>query len=203
LSRITISRFYRDRAVFDHLGAAVLPALAASAVARKEPALHGWSAGVRLGRRALQPGAALEIPARRLVPSLAFAVVATDADERLLERAGRGCYPRAALRELPQQWIDEAFARDDGLYRLRQDIRAAQPEGPFDLVLCRNLVFTYFDAGLQRRALMDIAPRLRPGGALVVGKNEVVPDAASFEASPAGLGVYRKARSDSRGNLMT
>ena len=35
LCRITISRFYRDRAVFDHLGDAVLPALAAAAGQRR------------------------------------------------------------------------------------------------------------------------------------------------------------------------
>jgi chemotaxis protein methyltransferase CheR len=204
LCRVTISRFYRDRDVFDHLGAAVLPALAAAAVARKQPILRCWSAGCGSGE---EPYSLALLWAFRLAasfPSLSLAVVATDADEHLLGLAARGCYPRASLRELPLAWIDAAFARDDGLHRLRrgfrepvlflrQDIRATQPEGLFDLVLCRNLVFTYFDASLQRRALIDIAARLRPGGALVVGRKEVVPDTTFFEASPAGHGVYLKA----------
>jgi chemotaxis protein methyltransferase CheR len=75
---------------------------------------------------------------------------------------------------------------------LHQDIRSAQPDGPFDLVLCGNLVFTYFETGLQRRALVDIAARMRPGAALVIGKGETLPDAAALEASPAGFGVYWK-----------
>jgi len=206
MCRITISRFYRDRAVFDHLGAAVLPALAAAAIARGESVLRCWSAGCGSGE---EPYSLALLWAFRLAasfPGLSLAVVATDADEHLLARAARGCYPRATLRELPPPWIDEAFVREDALYCLgpafrepvvflRQDIRATQPEGPFDLALCRNLAFTYFDAGLQRRALTDIAARLRPGGALLVGRNEVVPDTGA--ASPAGFGVYWKAEASS------
>jgi chemotaxis protein methyltransferase CheR len=165
--------------------------------------LRCWSAGCGSGE---EPYSLALLWAFRLAasfPGLSLAVVATDAEEHLLGRAARGCYPRATLRELPQAWIDAAFARVDGLHCLRrefrepvlflrQDIRAMQPEGLFDLVLCRNLVFTYFDASLQRRALMDIAAQLRPGGALVVGRKEVIPDATFVEASPAGCGVYRR-----------
>jgi chemotaxis protein methyltransferase CheR len=204
LCRITISRFYRDRAVFDHLGAAVLPALAASAVARKEPALRCWSAGCGSGE---EPYSLALLWAFRLAhsfPGLSLAMVATEADEQLLERAARACYPRGTLRELPSEWICRAFIRDGGNYCLRpafresvlflhQDIRSAQPEGPFDLVLCRNLVFIYFETGLQHRALAAIAARMRPGAALVVGKGEALPDAEALVASPAGFGVYWKA----------
>ena len=38
------------------------------------------------------------------------------------------------------------------------------PDGPFDLILCRNLVFTYFDEALQRRISKQLRERLRPGG---------------------------------------
>ena len=31
------------------------------------------------------------------------------------------------------------------------DIRRSMHDGPFDLILCRNLVFTYFDEAMQRR----------------------------------------------------
>lgn len=203
LCRITISRFYRDRAVFDHLGAAVLPTLAAAAVARSEPTLRCWSAGCGSGE---EPYSLVLLWAFRLAdsfPGLSLAVVATDAEEQLLERAVRGCYPRGTLRELPSEWICRAFARDSGSYCLlatfrqgvvflRQDIRSAQPEGPFDLVFCRNLVFTYFDRRLQQRTLLDIAAQMRTGAALVVGKDEVLPDSETLDASRAGFGVFWK-----------
>jgi chemotaxis protein methyltransferase CheR len=50
------------------------------------------------------------------------------------------------------------------------------PDGPFDLLLCRNLVFTYFDAARQRALLRRLFDRLRPGGVLVLGQGETLPD---------------------------
>jgi chemotaxis protein methyltransferase CheR len=203
LCRITISRFYRDRAVFDHLGEVVLPALAASAVARKEPALRCWSAGCGSGEEPYSLALLWAFRVAHSFPAVSLSVVATDADEQLLERATRACYPQGTLRELPPEWICRAFVCENHIYCLgpafrenvlflRQDIRSAWPQGPFDLVLCRNLAFTYFKTGLQRRVLAAIAARLRLGAALVVGKNEGLPDTERFEPSPAGFGVYWK-----------
>ena len=79
-----------------------------------------------------------------------------------------------------------------GVLFLCQDIRSVQPEGPFDLVLCRNLVFTYFETGLQRQVLAAIVTRMQRRAALVLGRGEALPDAEALEASPAGFGVYWK-----------
>jgi chemotaxis protein methyltransferase CheR len=203
LCRITISRFYRDRAVFDHLGAAVLPGLAGAAVARQERTLRCWSAGCASGEEPYSLALLWTFRLSPAFPALALAMVATDADAHLLARAARACYPRAALRELPPEWVERAFVREHGNECLRpafrqavrfhcQDIRSVQPEGPFDLVLCRNLTFTYFGAHLQRRTLIDIAARMRPGAALVLGKGEKLPATDLLEPSPAGFGVYWK-----------
>jgi chemotaxis protein methyltransferase CheR len=61
----------------------------------------------------------------------------------------------------------------------------------FDLVLCRNLAFTYFDLELQQELAGRIAGALRPGGALVVGAHEAPPETARLTPWSAGLGVYR------------
>ena len=59
-------------------------------------------------------------------------------------------------------------------------------EGPFDLVLCRNLVLTYFEPSLQIQVMRDLAPRLRCGGYLVIGAHEALPAgmAADFQPLP-------------------
>ena len=62
---------------------------------------------------------------------------------------------------------------------LEQDIREAAPEGTFDLILCRYLVFTYFDAPLQGKTLQHVVERLRVGGALVIGRDERLPGGES------------------------
>ena len=64
---------------------------------------------------------------------------------------------------------------------LQQDIRNAQPDSTFDLILCRNLVFTYFTIELQQDIVQLILLRLKPGGGLVIGCHEELP------GSPPGL----------------
>jgi chemotaxis protein methyltransferase CheR len=49
------------------------------------------------------------------------------------------------------------------------------PAGSFDLVLCRNLAFTYFDEEGQREVLRGIDERLVAGGYLVLGAHESLP----------------------------
>ena len=208
LCRITISRFYRDRGVFDRLGDAVLPALARHAAERGETLLRAWSAGCAsgeeaytlalLGRQVLQPA----FPHHRLQ------ITATDAGAHMLDRARRGCYPNASLKELPPAWIDDAFARSDDAFCIRpayrdgidwreQDLRQTMPDGPFDLILCRYLVFTYFDEPLQRACLARIADRLRPRGFLVLGKHETLPDgSAGFNAFDVHNRIYQRVDAD-------
>ena len=77
---------------------------------------------------------------------------------------------------------------------MQQDIRTALPEGRFNLTLCRNLVFTYFDEGTQQEILQRLLARLLPGGALVIGRREVLPRGTAGLAPWPGaerLGIFR------------
>lgn len=74
----------------------------------------------------------------------------------------------------------------------QQDIREEMPAGPFHLLLCRNLVFTYFAEDVQRQVLELLVERLLPGGFLVVGKKEIMPEVGpQFGLHDAGLGIHR------------
>jgi chemotaxis protein methyltransferase CheR len=75
---------------------------------------------------------------------------------------------------------------------LLQDLRRDMPEGPFDLILCRNLVLTYFDPDVRDRVLPKMLDRLRPGGAFVIGGHEVLPCAGALEDWRPSLGIFRK-----------
>jgi chemotaxis protein methyltransferase CheR len=186
LCRITISRFHRDRGVFDHLRRAVLPELAGRASERGAEAVRCWSAGCASGEEPYTLRILWEwgLPAERArVP---LRLVATDIDERLLKRASEGRYPASSLKELPRELLETAFVRDGEQFRVRdelragvefrrQDIREVMPEGPFDLVLCRNLAFTDFDEDGQLEVLRGIDERLVAGGYLVVGAHESLP----------------------------
>jgi chemotaxis protein methyltransferase CheR len=204
MCRIPISRFYRDRRVFDAIGREVLPMAADAALSRGDRALRCWSAGCAAGEEpytlALQWR--LTIAADR--PRLGFSVIATDSDAVMLRRAQAACYARSSLKDLPPPWIARAFFPSGSLlcllpefrqevHFMMQDVRSAMPDGPFDLILCRNLVFTYFDDTLQRRLARQLVERLVPQGFLVIGTHEVLPEEElGLSAIGAGLPIYRR-----------
>lgn len=203
LCTISISRFYRDHRVFDALGDTVLPALAAQATTRTDHTVRCWSAGCASGEEPYTLSLIWDQRIRFQFPRAELAVVATDLDLTLLDRARVACYPRSSLRELPLPWIDAAFVRENDEYCLRdpwksrvefhrQDIRADHPSGPFDLVLCRNVAFTYFEESVQRRLVSRLAEQLSPGGFVVVGRHESLPSDAPFASYAPGLGIYRR-----------
>ncbi len=206
LCRVTISRFFRDRGVFDALREPLLPQVLESARARGERALRVWSAGCASGEEPYTVSVLFRLGLRPRFPEFGLELVATDADAALLERARRGCYRPATLRELPAAWRAQAFTpQEDGLclrpeYREGldfrcQDLRREQPEGPFHLLLCRNLAFTYFDAALQREVLERLVERLAPGGLLAVGAHEdSFPGHERLTPAAGALPLFRKFR---------
>lgn len=204
--RISISRCFRDRAVFAALERAVLPALAARARAAGRRTLRAWCAGCASGEEAFSVAALFASALAPLHPGLRLAIVATDADPRLLERARLGRFGASSVREAPRAALAAGFELRDGSWTAReairesielrcQDLREEAPPGIFDLVLCRNLAFTYFEPEVQRAVLARLLARLRPGGALVVGLHESLPEGAEgFAPWPGARAVYRRAR---------
>lgn len=221
LCRVTISRFFRDRGVWWHLRAVALPDLVSGATAgegdaasatRPMPVLRAWSAGCGSGEEPYSLSILWRLGLPTLAGHVSLRVTATDSGADVLERARQACYDPGTLREVPAEWRREAFVpappdgREEGRRVLclrpgfrrdmvlsRQDIRREMPGGPFELVLCRNLVFTYFAADVQRRLLGEILSRLVPSGRLVLGGHERPPSGA-WPLVPDGTAepVWRK-----------
>ena len=116
LCRIPISRFYRDRRVFDLLRQDVLPRLAVAAMERGNDTLRGWSAGCASGEEVYTLNIIWQLAVQPMLPRLSFDLVATDAAEHMIQRARRGGYPPSSLKDFPAEWLVEAFDRagDDG-----------------------------------------------------------------------------------------
>jgi len=171
LCRVSISRFYRDRGVFDSLRRAILPSLAELALTKGDDELQGWSAGCASGEEVYSLNLMWHQELHARFPELNYRLVATDADRQLLQRARTARYPASSLKDLPPDWRGVAFIEVGREYRLRkeftpnvdfrcQDIRTGQPEESFHLIMCRNLVFTYFSEALQQQLLTQILHRL-------------------------------------------
>lgn len=181
LCRVTISRFARDREMWMTLVRDVLPRFGAP--------IRAWSAGCGAG----------EEPFTLAIAWPEVEVLATDIDDVQLARAAAAVFPLPALRELPAAWRaaafeergDEATVRDAVRARVRfahHDLRSPPPAGPFGLVLCRNLAYSYFDEPIQEALTASLRGVMRAGSVLVVGGDERLTDERDF--APSSLGIY-------------
>ncbi|HEY3445463.1 MAG TPA: CheR family methyltransferase [Myxococcales bacterium] len=188
LCRVTISRFFRDRAVFERLREHELPRLRDAARGQGRP-LRCWSAGCASGEEPYTLALILRVGLG--LPPGSHQIVASDADEALLARARHGRYESGSLKEIPADLKERGFRRDGPDFRIREevaegiewrceDLRRSMPEGPFDAILCRNLAFTYFGPELQRSTLARLGERLAVGGVLVLGAHEALPEGAGW-----------------------
>jgi chemotaxis protein methyltransferase CheR len=188
---VTITRFYRDRAVFDALRRTWLPKICEDAAREARP-VRLWSAGACSGEEPFTVAMMFQYEFLPRWPDLRVEIIASEMNDILIERAREGRYPSATLRELPAEWREQAFVEEGDALQLREDVRAmvelrhedirrSHPTAPFDVILCRNVAFTYFDESSQREMLRWMRGSLRDGGILVIGGHEQLPEASGFK----------------------
>lgn len=204
LCRITISRFYRNRKIFALMEQKILPRLARQVLDRGERILQIWSAGCCAGEEPYSIVLSWDFVVSPCFPDLNIHLSATDSDNNMLQRAKDGFYSAGSIKEIPESWRDAAFEKTNGLYRLRpqfktkihfleHDVRKGIPDGPFHLIVCRNLVFTYFDLELQSEIAQRMWENLVTGGVLIIGARENLPsDTRAFKVPYGHLGIYEK-----------
>ena len=104
---------------------------------------------------------------------------------------------------MPQEFIQSAFLKTDIGYEIKnylkpdiefieQDIRSQCPKGVFDLILCRNLAFTYFEQDLQRAIIGEVVEKLAPNGFFIVGSHESIPSGIQQLSPYWKKSIYRK-----------
>jgi chemotaxis protein methyltransferase CheR len=91
------------------------------------------------------------------------------------------------------EWFCVRETLGSGIDFRLEDIRVTQPVGSFHLILCRYLLFTYFEPRLQARLLAAMVDPLVLAGMLVTGKREALPEGAwGLTALSPRLGVYQR-----------
>ena len=191
LCRVTISRFRRDQGVWRALEEEVIPELArlpspSGSSHAAPPALRAWSAGCASGEEPYTLSLLWALRLQHDLPHRTLEILATDVDPTVLERARAGVYDESSLQELSRDWVEAGFTREGERYRIRPpiqepvefgqaDLLEEIPPGPFHLILCRNLLLTYFDEPTAARGLERMLASLAKGGALVVGSHEEPP----------------------------
>lgn len=183
------TRFFREPEQFDALRHRLIPEWVATR--SKERRLDLWCAACSTGEEAYSLAIVVNegLPAgSHLKPHL----MATDLRGSAIIAASQGSYPQSALRLIDADLRHRYFVKGEMHGRERHYVvepslrkmiafRRANIydakfwkhiQHPFDLIVCNNMLL-YFHALAIRQTVERFAEALRPGGRLVVMKNEV------------------------------
>jgi len=215
VSHLTIGEtyFFRERKAFDALAEHVLPELIRRRRGR-EQRLRLWSAACSTGEEAYS----LAILVRQLLPDWQdwkVTILATDINQRFLQRAAAGIYPEWSFRESAADFKERYFTASNGRFAIAPEIRNSvsfahlnlaedgllQTAGAhgMDIIFCRN-VLIYFTASQARKLAENLHHALMEGGWLTVSPSEC--SQALFSSFAAvnfpGAILYRKCKAEER-----
>ncbi len=180
------TRFFRESKQFELLDSDVLPRWAAEAAEGKRPRrLRVWSAGCSTGE---EPYSLAMLLLSHFPKDWDLEILATDLSTRALDRARTAIWPLSKSKEIPPSFLKTFMLRgtgpEDGKMKAGPEVRAFvrferlnlndtryEVRGPFDLILCRN-VLIYFDSEGKRRVIERLLDRLAPTGFFFVGHAE-------------------------------
>ena len=199
---ISVTSFFRDPTVWEHLANDVLPGLVA-----KQPdgaVLRAWVPACATGEEAYTLAMVFREVVERTQPgkNLSLQIFATDLDRGALESGRAGYFPKNIAADVSAERLARFFEEDVGGYRVRKEVRSqvlftvhdVLVEPPFtrlDLVSCRNLMI-YLDPEPQRTLLALFHYCLNPGGVLVLGAAETVSAKDDFAPIVRQARIYRR-----------
>jgi chemotaxis protein methyltransferase CheR len=182
------THFFREPRQFEFLERTVAPAWQADAQAgRRAKRVRVWSAGCSSGEEPYSLAMSL---LSQCPPDAGWDVeiLATDISTKVLERARAATWPIAKAAEVPAGYLKRFMLRGRGEHQgqmkagpeIRSVVKFQQVNlnaervavaGPFDLILCRN-VLIYFDAAGRERIARRLLSLLTPDGLLFLGHAE-------------------------------
>jgi len=184
LMTVSISRFFRDRVLWQGLKENILPEL--MGVGKEKIKL--WSAGCSCGEEVFSVKIVWACLSRRCLHAPNLELVATDINPAYIDRARSGVYPSSSLREVPTE-IQSGYFKQKGnkkRFEVNMSLKKgitwkihhllSDPPGlNFDIIFLRNNVLTYYEEDLKKRAFRKVLDGLAPNGFLVIGCHETIP----------------------------
>lgn len=181
------TEFFRESHHFDFL----TEHLFARAGAERMPRVRLWSAGTSSGEEAYSLAMTVR-EAFSADKTWDIRILASDIDTSVLQNAERGVYNCAQAARIPNELLQKYFYQGRGanagyvkakpalqeLIRFRHLNLLDDPwpvRGPFDAILCRNVVI-YFDRATQLRLIERFTRLLKPQGYLLLGHSESLTD---------------------------
>ncbi len=182
LITVSISRFFRDKRLWDDIKGSILPGLA-----QNKGVVKAWSAGCACGEEAYTLKMTWEAVKVSLRKKAELFLLATDINPEYLRRAREALYPSSSIKEVPPNMV-RAFleAREDKQFALKEyvkqgihwrihDLLEGAPVTELDLIFLRNNLLTYYGKEIKASAFRRILNDLNPGGFLIIGAHERLP----------------------------
>jgi chemotaxis protein methyltransferase CheR len=205
-----VTAFFRENHHFEALAEYMLPqAMRRNAGSRR---IRIWSAGCSTGE---EPYCAA-MTAADVVPPTGWdcKILATDIDSNVIAFGQRGVYPLDRVASLPTERLRSCFQKGTGTqvgnaivkaqlravvtFRVLNLLQAWPMHGPFDVILCRN-VMIYFDQVTRERLVSRFAEILAPGGYLCIGHAESLHN-VDTPLRAVGKTIYRKIGGEAHGS---
>ena len=179
---ISVTNFFRDRAVFEILERRVVPKLFEGK--DEDDQVRLWIAGCATGEEAYSIAMLLAEYAVTVPGGPAIQLFATDIDETAIAIAREGLYSLNDAADVSPERLRRFFVKEGESYRVRKELREMilfahhnlikdPPFSHLDLVSCRNLLI-YLNRGAQKRVMEVIHFALNADGFLFLGSSESV-----------------------------
>ncbi len=163
-----------------------LPEVCKRKTENKERHLNIWSVGCSSGEEPYTLSILLKEQLENH-ESWNIRLIASDIDEKVLEKAKKGIYGKRSVKDVPEDILERYFVRKDTKFEICEEIRksvefyplnlmdrdAMREMGDMDIVFCRN-VLIYFDEKARKQAVNLIYDCLVPGGFIFLGHSESV-----------------------------
>jgi len=204
--------FFRDRAMFNQLSDLVLPQIGKER--RQERTLSILCAGCSTGQEALSLGMVL-LEQKARWAGWKIEITGIDISHGAIATARAGTYSQfeiqrglpvaqmlAHFTDTPIGWEANEELRSLVRFRVHNLLDPMPAIGPFDLILCRN-VLLYFDAATRRRAFSRLMESVTPEGWVMLGAGEtIVGHTDQLALVKGGIGLYRPTGSSLEANFM-
>lgn len=184
---IGVTHFFRDSEAFDILKVEVIPKLCGQK--KKGETIRIWIPGCSSGEEVFSIAMLLDDYITKQKLELDFKIFATDIDQRGVDTAGLGIFPKNVVNEIDSKYVEKYFVSTGERLKITKAIREhivfsrhnLISDPPFinmDLVSCRNLLI-YLDSRVQRRVLQNFQFSLNTLGFLFLGNSESLGSVAS------------------------
>ena len=168
--------------------------------------LKVWSAGCARGEEVYSFMMVWERLKTRFERLPGLELTATDMHPEYIEKAKAGIYAKSSLKEIPEEMRDVYFESKKGGNRYdpkpmlkeniiwqTRNIFSDPPGSGFHVIFLRNNLFTYYRQQRIKKPFTKIQQCLNPGGWLIIGSHEKLPDESSgLTRSPSTPWAYRK-----------